>query len=94
MNAWLRGPLATLACIAATPCSVALHCAAYLVWWIAAPESPALVICLSLEAIVIGLVIIDKQNQDAARDHEWQRRVFEELLDAVPGARRDVADTE
>lgn len=92
MNTRLRPLLDTLACAAATPVSVLAHVAVYLGWWAVAPDSPALLIALSLEAIVIGLIIVDKQNQDAVRDREWQQNGLRELLEAVPGARPEVVE--
>ncbi len=94
LNDRLRPVLGPIGCAIATPVSIVAHCILYPLWWLLAPESAALVIALSLEAIVIGLIIIDKQNQDAARDHEWQREVFSELLDKVPGARPEIAETD
>lgn len=86
--------MAALVCKAATPFSIAVHCVIYTGWWATGLAEMALAIAMSLEAIVIGLVIIDKQNDDAARDHAWQKSVFTELLDKLPDADRGIADSD
>jgi len=90
----LRPHLATLACRAATPTSILAHCVVYTGWWASGRGALPLAIAMSLEAIVLSLVIIDKQNVDAAQDHAWQKRVFTELLDKLPDARPTVADSD
>jgi len=64
----------------------------YVGWWTTGLAEMALAIAMSLEAIVLALIIIDKQNIDAAADHEWQKCVFKELLDKLPDARPEIAE--
>lgn len=88
----LRPHLARIAAAAATPTSIIIHSVLYIGWWATGVAEMALAIAMSLEAILLALVIIDKQNIDAAADHEWQKCVFRELLDKLPDARPEVAE--
>lgn len=92
MNNRLRRWLHPLAIYAATPMSVLLHVIVLFAWWYYDPESKALVIWMSLEAIIIGLIIIDKAELQAKADHEWQKGVFKEALDKIPDARPEIAE--
>jgi hypothetical protein len=88
---WARPGLCAASAWLATPTSIAVHTVFYLGWWATGLAELALAIAMSVEAILLALVIIDKQNIDANRDREWQRAVFTELLDKLPGAEPEIA---